>query len=538
MKHAAHGCVAAATPPGIVPLPIVVDRATLLLSLNNSLPLPLDRAPLLRTFNRLHAGKPLIVTSIGQSNTVGEGGCFGARGCGATPANSRFGWGAAWMAALNATWPADHQLFNRGFGASNPHGVTTCLASHLAPHTDILTVDFNLMGWTAPEQERLARTVAMMARPPLVVFLGFPYFCPVPDPRVVEEQKRVVQARAPPGKTINVRLEAEREACRADLRAGRFRQDDAVAERLSVVARHYGAVQIKLLDTVAPLIRSGHANFSPPLIFTEDGIHGSWKPNRKHPQARSPYYEAISRMLDAFVREAYAGVERGPGWGRVGSSAVPSQVHAEAGRRFPDTCYEWHHPNMPPPPVVAGSNVTATKKSWGWYVSEYTLQAQPRRKPGLLSLVRGDAIDLALAVRADGAERGTKICVGLTFLRSYEGVGAASLSCVAPCACDATSLDGLDPRARASLFHTTEVAATVGADAAACVVRLRNLGPSANATTGRGASKFRLSGVYVRRSHSCDEAVTEGWWGLAQNMKHSSGLAKVPEWMMQGKPSS
>ena len=54
----------------------------------------------------------------------------------------------------NATWPADHQLFNRGFGASNPHGVTTCLASHLAPHTDILTVDFNLMGWTAPEQER------------------------------------------------------------------------------------------------------------------------------------------------------------------------------------------------------------------------------------------------------------------------------------------------------------------------------------------------------------------------------------------------
>ena len=111
-------------------------------------------------------------------------------------------------------------------------------------------------------------------------------------------------------------------------------------------------------------------------------------------------------------------------------------------------------------------------------------------------------------------------------------------SCVAPCACDATSLDGHDPRARASLFHTTEVAATVGADAAACVVRLRNLGPSANATIGRGDSKFRLSGVYVRRSHSCDEAVTEGWWGLAQNMKHSSGLAKVPEWMMQGKPSS
>ena len=87
-------------------------------------------------------------------------------------------------------------------------------------------------------------------------------------------------------------------------------------------------------------------------------------------------------------------------------------------------------------------------------------------------------------------------------------------------------------------LRTTEVAATVGADAAACVVRLRNLGPSANATIGRGASKFRLSGVYVRRSRSCDEAVTEGWWGLAQNMKHSSGLAKVPEWMMQGKPST
>ena len=73
----------------------------------------------------------------------------------------------------------------------------------------------------------------------------------------------------------------------------------------------------------------------------------------------------------------------------------------------------------------------------------------------------GDGGELRLRP-ADGAERGTKICVGLTFLRSYEGVGAASLSCVAPCACDASSLAGLDPRARASRLLTSEVAARVG----------------------------------------------------------------------------
>ena len=127
--------------------------------------LPLGSAPLGNVLRRLQRGEPLIVTAIGMSNTFEFGGCYGDQGCGALyemrkqegkkGTDPSHGWGVAFMTWLNRTWPhPGHQFFNRAAGASNPTLATHCLASHLAPGTNMLIVDFDLSDWKAAQQVR------------------------------------------------------------------------------------------------------------------------------------------------------------------------------------------------------------------------------------------------------------------------------------------------------------------------------------------------------------------------------------------------
>eukprot|EP00966_Prymnesium_polylepis_P305484 7059568-Prymnesium_polylepis.1 len=102
-----------------------------------------------------------------MSNTFDFGGCFGRKGCAAwrewhqqegTATRSSRGWGVSVMQWVNSVWPhRQHEFYNRAAGASNPSLATHCLASHLAPDTDILLVDYDLSGWKRPQQEWLAR---------------------------------------------------------------------------------------------------------------------------------------------------------------------------------------------------------------------------------------------------------------------------------------------------------------------------------------------------------------------------------------------
>ena len=60
----------------VLPLPSdALERA-----LRRSQPLPVSEGALNRVITRLRKGLSLIVTAVGQSNTFGPGGCFGA-GC-------------------------------------------------------------------------------------------------------------------------------------------------------------------------------------------------------------------------------------------------------------------------------------------------------------------------------------------------------------------------------------------------------------------------------------------------------------------------
>ena len=137
-------------------------------AIRRSLPyIPINSPSLQHLAAKLHAREGLTITAIGMSTTREFAGSdhllYG----------STRGWGKTLISLLNATFPhSRHQFYNRARGLGNPQLVTTCIASHLAPGTDILIVDFNLRDWRIEEQEHMARTIAAMQRPPLTIFMG------------------------------------------------------------------------------------------------------------------------------------------------------------------------------------------------------------------------------------------------------------------------------------------------------------------------------------------------------------------------------
>ena len=523
-------------------------------------PLPVASWAFRRAVHRLRQGLPLTVTAIGQSNTVWWAGCFGS-GC-EPSIKSSSGWGHSFMRLLNSTWPhRQHSFFNRAYGASSPKAVATCLGGHLAPFTDLLLVDFNTMRWSAEEQERIARTATLLPRPPFVVFVGFPNWCS-------GERLPVVRQLNETGSQATHRTrEMAYELCRLALAAGNLSADrDPIGESVARVARHYNMMSLSLFDLIMPFIRARHRSFYPPNRFTADGGHGI----ASGPHRSSPYYDAAAAALFSLMHTAVRAVKSVsdvsndmpiPSGGI--SHAVPPQLLPGAGRHFMLSCYEWLHPNLRAPHVLR--NITANvAPTSGWHVSEYTMQAMPRRKPGLLSLSRGDEVTLALeAVSAAGTaaagddsagstmsgavtskkssshanadrRRGnSSVCIGLTHLRSYEGMARARVECAGACACEVIEVDGLTPTAHASIFHTTEVRVTLERtrahgkgkyreddDTVACAVRLANIGrPGSDDGT---SAKFRLSGVYVRLPEPpCETDVGtrhgDEWWSAAIN---------------------
>lgn len=124
---------------------------------------PLGSAPLRRMMRKLEQGEHIVVTALGMSNTFDFAGCFGLAGChssnfwrkeeGRGSDQGSRGWGFDFMNWVNKTWPhPGHQFYNHAAGASNPSFATNCLASHLAPETDMLIVDFDLSGWSMAKQ--------------------------------------------------------------------------------------------------------------------------------------------------------------------------------------------------------------------------------------------------------------------------------------------------------------------------------------------------------------------------------------------------
>lgn len=158
-------------------------------------------------------------------------------------------------------------------------------------------------------------------------------------------------------------------------------------------------------------------------------------------------------------------------------------------------CYAWLSKNLPEPRVLRN----ASGGGAGWFVSADTLHGARRFKPGLASLDVGSSIELALGEDADAAADAPtprrRLCIGLTYLKSYVHMGRAAVTCAGGCECAPLELDALDRSRHDSLFAAIELPA-LARRGAGCVLRLRNRGSSVG-DSGGGESKFRLAGIYL-----------------------------------------
>ena len=443
------------------------------------------------------------------------------------------------MKWVNKTWPHPaHQFFNRAAGASNPSLATHCLASHMVPGTDLLVVDFDLSSWQAQHQEWLARSVALMPRPPLTVYLNLVKWCaPWVEPskkelrREIERLKNATAARLDRSRwsVADWKRELEHSDCKANIQANRVPQDNPVGASVARVARRYGQVVVDVFGALAPLVgKLDRSPFENVRDWTMDGVHGYY--NR---HGVSVYVNALGEMLSEVLMAAMRAQNSGKftlqegmtdtGMGEHIAEELPPPMKLGAGAwgasATPRTlaCYGWLSRNLRAPRTLASGKQAA--EGQGWFVSEVTLHGAKRKKPGLVSLDRGDTVDLEVATEARGRARVDGVfatfCVGLTYLQSYEHMGRVVVTCLAPCACQRTVIDALEKRSRTSLFHAVEI--PLSSAASTCVLRLYNLGvrptqlgghsnraqgPPAEATPQRASPPPPLPSAAVHGAHS------------------------------------
>lgn len=471
---------------------------------------PVDSPTLQRLVARLRAGQPIVATAIGQSNTASHAGCFGGRGCAEDRTRRHLnatrpshGWAGELMQWINATWPHPrHELYNHAAGASNSKFSSMCLANHLAPKTDLLLVDYNLGGWDHQAQEHFARTAAVLAHPPFVLYVGLLNWCPptnVSRSDVLALMRK--QKDGPLREYTPARIKLEGRQCRSAFASRRFTSFDAIGDTLARVAAHYGQGFVSVFRALRSVLGSDHPHLHEPLQLTQDGIHGTYSMSTSGPK-RSAYYTSLTAMLIHYVRKAavaYLGATE------MASSAaaapLPPTLHPDVtppSRML--ACHGWDPIifDLPAPRVLRNTSV----EGGGWHYNEFTTNGTRQRKPGLVSLQGGDAVDLEVAMGGSAAYArregwpapASTACIGLTYLESYELMGVVNASCLPPCACLPRAMDALNARASGSLFHTIEVEASV--IGATCALRLVNEGRPGSVEL----SKFRLSGMYVRRA--------------------------------------
>jgi hypothetical protein len=522
-------------------------------ALHRSVPyLPSDRSPaLMRMLQRLQRGHPLTVTTLGMSTTFDFCGCYGERGC-AQMANQpstrmRVGWGTAFMRLINQTWPhSSHQLYNRASGASNPSLATMCLASHLQPHSDILVIDFNLGKWSLQQQEHLARVVALMPRAPLLVCLGMLDWCNEAEAKGTTTSMNVAIGSSRQQRRWQQVAERNRR-CADGFTRGRVASHDPIGRVSLALARHYGHVFVDVFEALRPLVgnesASPNTTFSSVRRWTKDGVHPVLHQGGRVFKKVPRYSEAIAAMLAHAITSAAhppPPPRLTPGSSSLGRTLVPSaKLHpslppplALDGTSIPRTvaCFGWLSHNLPPPRVLR--NESGPSRGAGWFVSEVTLHGAKRSKPGLVSIDKDASIDLELGLEVDVTRRGgfvteqrqqqqevktseRPLCIGLTFLTSYEHMAAMRVECLGSsgCHCEATIVDGLDLKRHNSIFQAIEIGVLCGNSAVGsggCAIRLTNVGvtkqaPPAGPTEGGGGGgggeastgKFRLAGIYV-----------------------------------------
>lgn len=411
--------------------------------------------PFLPFLAKLRRGQPVTVLALGSSVVEGHGGCFvssaeALRAAGvaqAPPATQRAldehgncttpGYASAFLAALNASFPHPaHLLVNAGVAGA----ALRALAQHvcLDPFYPMEGVDLVLVEQHGGDEsdptkggERALQHLRFIAAdlgrklprpPPLLLLHAFSVVDSgqpgVPGAGCVAESRRYGATCSAAG------CEPEVLARRLMNLTGRTSED-----YLSAAAVTEGWATLSMRDALAAGLRSGAHQA---LNWSSCEFMAAFLNDRIHPS--KPGARLIADALLSLVLRAQAEAATRPD---CGESIVPP-------------------PPRPPAavPVAGGLEFAARRcvaaqqlqvgRAEGWaLLAGEEVKGRFVHKPGWVGNASGASLAFALDTRLRGAPAlDAPVELVLRHLVSYQGMGAASLACTPPCACEPALLQG------------------------------------------------------------------------------------------------
>ena len=455
--------------------------------------------PLLR---RLRSGAPLTLLGIGSSVVESYSGCYASRealaaagvavvppslnitlGPLATGSCASVGFAADFLAAVNATWPHPHHLYiNNGRGGAGLDAFAdwTCLdPSFPTVPVDVLLLESRnvdvLPGNSAAELVRhvekifdgVRRKVPLSAdgAAPVVIVL---HIFPLGDTQ--ENAKRIERCVGGFGERCAT--------CGADNvtaiqeRLGRaFVNTASSPDLVSATARRYGWSTISMRDAMLAGLRDGaHTALGWSACewlnaFYNDRVHPSMQASRLVADA------LLHLLLQAQDAEDAA-------CGDAADAAAAGSLKADASALLLPTRLPRFAPVAPDAfaaPLRLCNDVRRmeVRAADGWYFTETeVVRNKTVHKRGWIAHKPGAALEFVVATRFLKAPPALNATLVVSFLTSYEHMGAAALTCVAGCACDGATLQG-HVTEHVSVEHNVALNIT---QAHECVLRLVVLG--------------------------------------------------------------
>ena len=452
--------------------------------------------PLLR---RLRSGAPLTLLGIGSSIVETHSGCYASRealalaGVAVTPpimdrtlgrsptdhcASS--GFAADFLAAVNATWPHPHHLYlNNGRGGAgldafadymclDPSFPTVPVDVLLLESRNVDVFPTNSAAELVRHVEKIFDTVrrkvplaADGAAPVVVVLHTFP----LGDTQ--ENAKRIERCVGGFGQHC-ASCGAENVTAMQERLGRAFANTASSPDLMAAAARRYGWSTLSLRDAMHAGLRDGaHSALGWSACewlnaFYKDRVHPSKQGARLMADALLQLLLQAQDAEDAACGDAADAAAVGMAGADVSAVLLPPMQLP----RFAPVA-----PGAFAAPLRLCNDVRhmEVRLSDGWEFTETeVVRNKTVHKRGWIGRTPGAALEFVVATRFKDVPPALNATLVVSFLTSYEHMGAAALTCVVGCACDGAALQG-HVAERVSVEHSVALNVT---QARECVLRL------------------------------------------------------------------